>query len=312
MKPDYYKELEYWKKYLSFLPIKYRESYEVPDETYWKWNEENVHVDFKFKDNNKVSVIIIHGAGGNGRILSLIGSHFSQQGINYYAPDNLGYGLTKTSKSSFDYGDLVDMLCAFTQYIIQKDKNPVVLLGMSVGGMLAYQVASNVEAVNSLIVTTLADPRDEESMIAMAKNKFIATKGLKFGEKFKFFTDNLRLPIKWLCKMDRMSRNPEFSKIFEEDPYGGGVRVSFKFLRTFSTYSSFTKFEDFNSCPVMLIHPEKDNWTPFKLSKKVFDKLKVNKELHLLPECGHAPIEEPGIYDMESHILRFIKKNTAL
>ena len=95
---------------------------------------------------------------------------------------------------------------------------------------------------------------------------------------------------------------------FIEDKYAGGVNISMRFLRTFSSYNPDKEFEEFDSCPILLIHPEKDNWTPFELSKKVFDKLKVNKELFLLKECGHVPIEEPGIYEMENHILNFIKK----
>ncbi len=307
MKPNYYKEIEYWNKYLPFLPVKYQDSFETPDESYWTWNNEKIHFDYKYRASNNASVILIHGVGGNGRILSMFVSYLNQNGINYYAPDNLGYGLTKLSNKKFEYKDWVNMISDFTRYIIQKDKKPVILIGMSVGGMLAYQVASKVREVKGIIATTLADPRDRETMIAMARNKFLGTIGLSIGKIFKFLSDDLWLPIKYLCKINLMSRNPEFSKIFMEDKYAGGVNISMRFLRTFSSYHPHKEFEEFDSCPILLIHPEKDDWTPFELSKKVFDKLKVDKELYLLKECGHAPIEEPGIYEMENHILDFIK-----
>lgn len=311
MKPDYYKEIEYWKKYLPFLPKKYQDSYEIPDESYWDWNNEKIHFDYKFKKSNETSVILIHGAGGNGRILSLFGSYLSTNGINYYAPDNLGYGLTKLSNENFEYKDWVNMISDFTHYIIQKDKKPIILIGMSIGGMLAYQVATKVQQVRGLIVTTLADPRDKKTMIAMARNNFLGTAGLSVTKRFKLISDNIWLPIKWLCKINLMSRDPKFSKIFMEDRYAGGVNISMRFLRTFSIYHPNKEFEDFETCPILLIHPEKDDWTPFELSKRVFDKLNVQKEFYLLKDCGHVPIEEPGIYEMQNHILNFIKKKAS-
>jgi len=307
MIPEFYSETSYWTKYLRFLPQKYQDKYEVPDESYWNWRQERIHIDSKFSASSEVTAILIHGAGGNGRILSILGSYLSKNDINYYAPDNLGYGLTKVTNSTFEYGEWVDMMCDFTKYIIQKDRKPVVLIGMSIGGMLAYQMASKVKEVAGVIVTTLADPRDEETIIAMSKHKFLATIGMNFLNSFSILTDKVRLPIKWLCKFDLMSRNQEFSEVFKADKYAGRVKVSMKFLRTFVSYKPDLEFDEFDSCPILLLHPEKDDWTPFLLSKKNFDKIKGEKEIHLLKECGHAPIEEPGLSQMESHIVLFIK-----
>ena len=311
MKPKFYSEIEYWKRYLTFLPKKYQDLFETPKETYWAWNDEQIHVDYEYNKSNEISVILLHGAGGNGRILSVFFNYLKQNEINYYAPDNLGYGLTKNSSKKFTYDDWVNMVSDFTRHVIQKDKKPVVLLGMSVGGMLAYQVASKVDEVQGLITTTLADPRDESTMIAMAKNRFLGTTGIKLGRLFRLISDNISLPIRWLCKINLMSRNPAFSELFIKDKYAGGVNISMKFLRTFSSYNPQKEFIEFRSCPVMLIHPEKDDWTPLELSKKVYDKLAVTKEFHLLKECGHAPIEEPGIFEMEEHILNFIKEKSV-
>ena len=122
MMPTYYKEIEYWKKYLSFLPKRYQDLYEIPDESYWNWKQEKIHLDYRVDKSNDVTVILIHGAGGNGRILSMFGSYLSSNGVNYYAPDNLGYGLTKLSNRKFEYGDWVDMISDFTRYI-----NPFVI-----------------------------------------------------------------------------------------------------------------------------------------------------------------------------------------
>jgi len=293
---------------LPFLPKKYQENYIEPEESFWNWETTKVHYDFKYSESNSTNVILLHGAGGNGRILSLLGNALFENGINYFAPDNLGYGLTQVNKKDFDYSDWVNLINEFTNYIIKKHKKPVVLFGMSVGGMLAYQVVAKNKKVSGLIATTLIDPSDQETMIHISKNKLLGKYGLKFIKTFASIFDSLRLPVKWVCKIELMSINPTFSKIFINDKLSGGTKLSMKFLRTFSDYKPEISFKEFDLCPVLLIHPEKDDWTPFKLSERIFNQLKGEKGVHLLSECGHAPIEEPGIFEMEKHIVEFINK----
>jgi len=111
--------------------------------------------------------------------------------------------------------------------------------------------------------------------------------------------------------MELMSRNPKFSKVFNDDILAGGVKVPLKFLRTFASYDPAIEFDKFDKCPILLLQPEKDDWTPLAINQKVYNKLKVEKKLRLLKECGHAPIEAPGIYDMEKHTLEFINGNAG-
>lgn len=311
MKHSKYAEIDYVKSYLEFIPQPYQESYEEPDESYWFWNNNQIHIDSKTSSTNKMTAILIHGAGANGRILSLFGSYLFQNGINYYAPDNLGYGLTKLSYDCFEYEDWVSMMCDFVQHIQAKENNDVFLIGLSVDGMLAYQVASQVDNICGLIVTTLADPRNVETRVALSGNRFLATFGMSLLGKFRFVTDKIKLPIKWFCKMELMSPNTEFSKLFNDDKLAGGAKVPMKFLRTFATYNPEIEFEDFDKCPILLLQPEKDDWTPLAVNRKVYNKLKGEKKLIILKECGHAPIEAPGIYDMEKHALEFIQVNAS-
>jgi len=136
MKPNKYEEIDYIKSYLEFIPDEYQETYEEPDESFWPWNKNEIHVDSRSNNTNKKTAILIHGAGANGRILSLFGSYLFQNGINYYAPDNLGYGLTKLSSDCFGYEEWVSMMCDYVRHIQAKENNDVFLIGLSVGGML--------------------------------------------------------------------------------------------------------------------------------------------------------------------------------
>jgi len=307
MNLKYYKDLEYWKHYLNFFPKKYQDIFVEPNEKYWEWNSNHIHYDFRYNDSNEVNVILLHGAGGNGRILSLLGNFIFEDGCNYFAPDNLGYGLTELKNNNFEYKDWVEMVSDFTNHILEKYKKPVVLLGMSIGGMLAYQVAAMNNKISGIIVSTLVDPRKQEVIRCISKNKFLGRFGVNLISKLNSPLDKLQLPVKWLCKMNLMSRNIEFAKLFMNDKLAGGTKMSMKYLRTFVSYEPAIEFDHFDSCPILLIHPELDEWTPFELSKHTFDKIKGNKESYLLKNCGHAPIEEPGLTDMKNYIKSFIR-----
>lgn len=46
---------------------------------------------------------------------------------------------------------------------------------------------------------------------------------------------------------------------------------------------------------VTLVHPERDNWTPMSLSTRTLRKLPGATTAVTLDNCGHFPMEEPGI-----------------
>ena len=50
--------------------------------------------------------------------------------------------------------------------------------------------------------------------------------------------------------------------------------------------------------PVLLVHPDRDEWTPVALSTRVLRRTAAPTRLVLLRECGHFPIEEPGLTDL--------------
>ncbi|MFJ9363869.1 hypothetical protein ACIRRA_05525 [Nocardia sp. NPDC101769] len=53
--------------------------------------------------------------------------------------------------------------------------------------------------------------------------------------------------------------------------------------------------ENFTACPVWLLHPGADRWTPLALSKSFFSRIAAPKHLVVLDDAGHYPVEDPGI-----------------
>jgi alpha-beta hydrolase superfamily lysophospholipase len=307
-RPELYTQTEYWKKYNDYLPkdLQYKDT-NLPVETYWKWKDFSIHIDKMNADDSPVKVIILHGAGGNGRVIGLFGNYLNKLGYEYLAPDLIGYGLTKNpNKINIKYDEWVNCVSDLVDEEYRKDKKPIVLFGLSVGGMLAYQVASKNSRIKGIIVTTLADPREQKVRDDLSKNKFLSRIGLPIGSFTKPISDHLSLPIKWLSKMDRITNDKDFSKVFSQDRFAGGSKVRLRFLRTYMTFKPAKEPEQFDDCSVLFLQPEKDTWTTLETSKPFFDRIKSEKKLVILENCGHAPYEEPGLTTMKIEIQKFL------
>jgi alpha-beta hydrolase superfamily lysophospholipase len=304
----FYTEETYWRKYQEFLPtdLKYSDN-NLPTEEYWNWRDYDIHLDRMKNSNSPVKVIILHGAGGNGRVIGLFGNFLYGQGFEYIAPDLIGYGLTKNPKNiNIDYSVWIDCVSDLIDSELAKDDRPVILLGLSVGGMLAYQVAAKNNKVKGIIVTTLADPRSNKVKDDLAKNKFLSRVGLPVGNFLKPISDHIKLPIKWLCKMDRITNDEAFSKVFSNDKLAGGSKIKLRFLRTYMNFVPSKEPENFKNCDVLFLQPEKDTWTTLETSKPFYDRLNCQKKIVILESCGHAPYEEKGLSTFKMETVNFL------
>lgn len=91
-----FKENIYWKQIQPFLPEHNRISADcMPEEKTIMFNGGKVRYDeYKPKMNSDVSIVILHGVGGNGRLLSFIAAPLVKAGFNVVCPDLPGYGYT--------------------------------------------------------------------------------------------------------------------------------------------------------------------------------------------------------------------------
>ncbi|PJZ47427.1 alpha/beta hydrolase [Leptospira brenneri] len=309
-KPDSYSKISHWQRYQHFLPedLRFRKQ-NLPTEEFQEINGYNVHIDRYSKKEADCKILLIHGGGGNGRILGTLAIGLEKLGCEWVAPDLPGFGLTKipSNKRYVPYEDWVLVL----NDLIQKEKQnhqKIILFGLSIGGMLAYQVAAYNGEVDGLITTTLVDPREPEVRDAIASNRFLSRVGMPINSVFSFLTNGMYFPIKWFSKMEYITNDPSFSKVFAEDPYAGGSKVSLGFLNTFLNYKPKLEPESFQVCPVLLAHPSIDPWTPTNLSKTFFDRMNGKKEFVILTGAGHFPYEEPGVSELKASITNFVSQ----
>ena len=294
-----------WRAYQTFFPSGMRCTPEsTPAEEVWCWRGMDVHVDRLANPTSPIKVIVLHGAGAYGRVMAPAAVIAQRYVYETVAPDLPGYGLTRASWRDLDYRTWID--CAVDLVEHEDDGRPIVLFGVSLGGLLAYQVATRTN-VAGVIATTLADPRERAVRAGFARFALLGTAGLWLLEKLAFMTDNLPLPMSAMSKMHRISNKPELARLVSRDRLGGGSWVPARFLRTLMSTAPAIEPEKFDRCPILLAHPGADRMTDIALSRRFFDRLAGPKQMVVLDGASHMPTEHPGVDQLEASVLDFLR-----
>ena len=297
-----------WRRYQEFFPEGMRcTPSSTPREEYWRWRELDVHLDRVEVPASPVKVIVLHGAGAYGRVMAPAAVLAQRYGYETVAPDLPGYGLTRVPRKRMTYSLWIDCVCDLIDAELARDSRPVVLFGVSLGGLLAYQAAARSRKVIGLVATTLADPRERAVRRGFARNPLLGSGGLWLLDKLAPLTDGLPLPMAYMSKMHRISNKPELSALVKADRLGGGSWVPARFLRTLMTTAPDIEPEQFDLCPVLLAHPGVDRMTDIALSRRFFERLAAPKRMVVLEGASHMPTEHPGVDQLEAAVLDFMR-----
>ncbi len=297
-----------WRDMQRFLPEQNRLSdYNLPHEYTINIHGMNIHVDHYRHEKPKAKVILFHGVGGNGRLLSFIALPLHKNGFEVICPDLPLYGYTEYS-DKINYDTWVKCGTEIVQYYQNQDSLKTFLFGLSAGGMLAYQVACAC-GVNGVIATCILDQREAVVTRKTARNPIFGALGKRFMWLLRYCFPDLRLPMKLVSNMKCIVNNQALAKILMADARSAGVRVPIRFLHTMLSPQFKTEPERFDRCPFLLVHPEQDMWTDLSLSLIFYDRLACEKELKLLKGAGHFPIEPEGLGELEIFCLEFMERN---
>jgi len=295
-----------WRLYQSFLGERHRLTASVlPREEIWTWDGLAVHLD-RYETEDATAVIVgLHGGGGYGRMLAPIGLVARRLGFDAVLPDLPGYGLSRVSPRRFIY----DTWVACARDLIASESRrtglPVIALGASMGGMLAYDAAAAGAPLAGIVATTLIDPQDPIVLRALGRKRWVGPLASRMLRLVPVVTDPLPIPMAYATNMRAIANNNAVAAIVRSDRLGGGRIVPARFLRTWMDYSSKRDPNEVTS-PVLLAHPGDDRWTPTELSMRFFNTLPGQKRLVVLDKCGHFPIEEPGLMQLETTVQGFV------
>jgi alpha-beta hydrolase superfamily lysophospholipase len=296
-----------WLRYQPHFPPHMRcTPASTPREDWWRWRGLDVHLDRLAVPASPIKVIVLHGAGAYGRVMAPAAVLAQRHGYETVTPDLPGYGLTRVPWQQMTYPLWVDCVAELIAAERARDGRPIVLFGVSLGGLLAYQAAARSRDVIGVVATTLADPREREVRRGFARTPLLGSAGLWLLDRLAPLADNLPLPIAWMTKMDRISNLPALSALVQGDRLGGGSWVPARFLRTLMSTPPDIEPEQFAVCPVLLAHPGRDRMTDIALSRRFFERLAAPKRMVVLDGASHMPTEHPGVDQLEAAVVAFM------
>ncbi|WP_339297658.1 alpha/beta hydrolase [Paenibacillus sp. FSL R5-0623] len=308
--PSYQTTHPYWKQYQAFFPEEVRlGEHTVPEEEWWESNGVHLHIDRLPAPESSIKILFIHGAGGNGRLLAPYARMLQRHGYEVVSPDLPPYGLSYAmSGTRINYELWIELLVSLIEREYKKDDKPIVVLGSSIGGMLAYHTSARSKRVKGLIATTFVDTSNPEMRDQLAPNRLVSRAGKRMMDLFPGLLDHVPISVKQVSRMQLITNNKDLTRLIMDDPQAAATRIPLELLRTFLNKKPEVSPEQFNQCPVLLVHPELDPMTPIRFSQSFFDRLVVDKECVILEGAGHFPIEQPGLNQLEVAVLRFLQQ----
>lgn len=192
------------------------------------------------------------------------------------------------------YRDWVSLATDFVNDERRADPRPIVIVGASMGGMLAYETAQRTGEIAHVVATCLLDPRDPEAIAAASRIPGVERVPARVLRATGRAAGGLLVPVRWFAEARRMSRDPALTRACLSDPRGAGAALPLGYLTDFMTFDHWRP-ESAISTPITLAHPAADAWTPAQLSARFLDRIASRTRHVPLENCGHFPVEQPGL-----------------
>lgn len=299
---DTYEHSTSWAQYRAILETRFGIVIgRTPVETWRRIRGHDVHIDVWAPEGPaRGTMILVHGAGGHGRVLAPLADLAAGLGWRVLAPDLPGYGLTRPAPG---YRGDYDEWPAIVAQLADEAEGPVVLMGLSAGGMTAVFAAEAARKVDGVIVTTLLDMGDPSTLVRAARWRWLGRVSLLGFALMPWLIDRLSMPLWLAAPMRAMSSDGQMNDYFARDALLGRLRVR---LRLFRTMHARKTKRLAPGCPLLLVHPGADAWTPTELSLRVYERIEGPKEFVELSNGSHLPLERPAFDELQARISRFL------
>lgn len=270
----------------------------------WVWRDRDgraqwlLNVEHVGADDAPVRVILVHGAGGNAAAMWPFAAHLSLLGTRVTVVDLPGYGRSRQVRGrpgSVRYPDWQQVLIDLVHG--EADDRPLVLVGASMGGMLALDTAAVTDLADRVIVTCLLDVTHPKVRAGVVRWRWL-TLGLPLLHLARGPLARVPIPIRWLTPMATISNSPGLAAEVLRDPRGGGGSMPLGWFRTFLASGPAVPPEEVSQPLGILLHPGEDRWTAPELSEDFLARLAAPTRSVRLAGCGHFPVEEPGFQQL--------------
>lgn len=265
-------------------------------------------------DGAPATLVLVHGGGGNGLLLAPLGVLAQREGFAAVAPDLPGYGLSRQpGRTRIRYDDWRRVVHDLVVAEHGRSGRPIVALGLSMGGRLAYEATATSGVPSWLVVTNLLEPTDPAVRPALTRWRWMGRVPPRLMGVGGPLGDRLPVPMRWVADMAAIANDPRWVRALVADRSASGAWVPLGFLRTFLTEPPAVHPSRFTTCPVTLAQPGDDRWTPLEASLPMFRAItQVPTDVVTLDRCGHLPVEEPGASVLASLLVERLRRAASL
>jgi alpha-beta hydrolase superfamily lysophospholipase len=298
-----------WQEIQGFLPADFQLTPStMPDTEWWGHLGHRIHLDTYRNPEAKVKVILFHGVGTNGRqMTTILGRPLADRGFETIAIDMPTYGVTEVGKGAVTYDDWVRIGSDLVDREKAKDDRPIVLYGLSAGGMETYHVAAINSGVKGIVGMTFLDQRIPQVARDTAFDPLTGSVGARVMRILaRTPLRRLRLPMRLVSKMRALVNDKKALRACLKDKTSAGNSASVAFLSSYLNYSPAIEPEAFDVCPILLTQPAADRWTPKHLSELFLDRVvQVPVSVVELENGSHYPIEESALRQLVDAVADF-------
>ncbi|MFX0537776.1 alpha/beta fold hydrolase [Ornithinimicrobium sp. Y1847] len=294
-----------WSTYASFLPPQRQGAVVEPERSWWGWRGHEVQLLRRPNADAAVRMLVVHGAGAHAEALWPVATQVD--GLDLTAVDLPLYGRTRTRRRSrVRYQDWIDLLVDLVEAELRADADgrPLILLGGSIGGLLAVEAAARSGRVAQVVATCLLDPQDPQARARMTRFGRPGGVSMRLLPMVRGPLARLPVRISWVAPLSRMGRDPGLGSLCAGDPRGGAARVPLGFMASYLSHEHAAARRI--PVPVLLTHPEQDDWTPIGLSRRTLAQVPGPTEEVVLGGCGHFPLEEPGLQQLVERLAALV------
>ncbi len=153
----------------------------------------------------------------------------------------------------------------------------------------------------------MLDLRDEATRLSVSASPVLTSFGLWLNSSGCF--DAMQLPLAWAAPLEKMTDDKRILEHYLKDPFIP-LDVPLGFWRSMGTTAPALEPEAFRK-PLLLAHPGADAWTPVALSRPLFERLAGPKELIVLSNGSHLPLQSPAWRELSQATRAFLDRTFA-
>lgn len=197
-------------------------------------------------------------------------------------------GCQSSAPTALEYSDWIDLVQRLCERM-QSDRHKLALLGVGLGGTLAYDAAARGAPIEALWMTAVGDPRRaplRTRILGAAWPPWLTTLGMQWlspviGHRTWLPPGVAGRPLSLVA--------PRIDDAVDEP--APLPSHSLRWLGSYLTHAPAIEPEDFRRCPIVVVAPTADRWLQLEPTLDFYRRLPGDKQLHMLDGAGHLPID---------------------